>query len=84
MQSPCECCVHKIEHKEGHRIFHTCGDEEKKKGFVTDDFTHRHKCSNHTPHEKCLTCKKYKAPYCDNVYVHCEYVPINTEVHNDI
>lgn len=79
MQSPCECCIYKIEHREGSRIFTSCQDDAKKSGFVYDDFFYRHKCANHTPHEKCLTCKKYQKPYCNNVYVNCEYVPINEE-----
>ena len=80
MFSPCECCTYKTEHREGHRIITGCKDEEKAKGFHQNELTYRHTCDNHTPHEKCLTCKKYQRPYCNNNYVNCEYVPIEQEV----
>jgi hypothetical protein len=44
---PCTDCKFKTEREEGHRTFVGCSDKEKKKGFIEDDWTYRHSCTNY-------------------------------------
>lgn len=77
MQSPCETCIYVRTRREGHRVFTFCSDAEKARGFVYDDFLYRHKCVNHTPFDRCVTCRKYQSPYCDDNHTPCWYDPKN-------
>lgn len=44
---PCTDCKFRTVREEGHRTFIGCSDEEKKKGFIEDDWTYRHSCRNY-------------------------------------
>lgn len=44
---PCTDCKYKEERQDGHRIFVSCSDDEKKKGFSYDDWLYRHSCKNY-------------------------------------
>ena len=49
---PCDSCKHKIERKEGHRVFLECSDKEREKGFHYDDFFYHHTCDNYESEEE--------------------------------
>lgn len=63
MKHPCKTCKYIISEEIGHRIFTSCSDEEKKKGFKEDNYWYNHECSNHEPREECKTCQYYCKPY---------------------
>jgi hypothetical protein len=48
---PCTDCKYRTEREEGHRKFIGCSDSEKKKGFIEDDWTYRHRCTNYEKSE---------------------------------
>lgn len=51
MKLPCMDCKYKKETRNGFRIFVGCSDENKRKGFVSDDYFYNHKCSNYEKEE---------------------------------
>jgi len=73
LKIPCTACIYRKQTEVGHRIFIGCSDEEKKKGFIEDDYWYEHKCSNHTPKEECLICKNYLIPYCKKASSECKF-----------
>jgi len=43
---PCETCKHRVENKQGFRVFIECDDKEREKSnFHYNDFTYHHSCT---------------------------------------
>lgn len=51
MYLPCDSCKYKKETRNGFRVFVGCSDDNKIKGFVSDNYFYNHKCSNYEKEE---------------------------------